>query len=196
MGIPRIYRGLPEQNLASYDFYDLATGTGYKNFYGCDLITGTNTTTKILTSQTIYAYLGYSNYYDESVDLDLDLALNTPLTIQGDCAFCIPMGTAGNMTSKTFTIKFYKVSASNVETQIGTAVTIDKALNNTITILCGKYTLPITRLKAGEKLRFNVTSTSVGLLTLQILHDPKNRTLGTPTNTITSQLIVNLPIKL
>lgn len=196
MGIQRKYRGLPEVNLTNYDFYDLATGTGYKNFYGMDTITGASTTVYLLTSQTPFAAAGFTSFYQAVSDLDFDLSLNVPLQIEGDCQFSVPITSSSNMTAKTFTIKFYRVDSGGTETQIGTTVTINKALSNESAVLSGKYVIPVTRLKAGEKLRFNISAPSPGAtFYLYYLHDPKSRSLGIPATT-NSQLIINLPIKL
>lgn len=183
-------------NLANYDFYDLATGTGYKDFYGADLITGAGTTSYILTTKTIYANTGYSQFYEAAGDRDFDLSLAVPLTIEGDCVFVLPCSSPSNV-NVTVTIKFYKVDAGSVETQIGSDVSKAVVLNNSTGLFSGTLVLPNTRLKAGEKLRINVTTASPGgTKYFNIFHDPMNRTISALISTTITQFKISLPIKI
>ena len=193
MGIKRTYRGIPEPNLASYDFYDLATGTGYKNFYGADLSLSGASTYR-LTTQTPYALVGSTSYYEVASDLDFDVTFEVPITLEGDCLVSVPITSGSNFTA-TLTLRFYKVDGVT-ETLIGEAMNASKALNNSSAIITWVYDMPLTHFKRGEKLRLNLIGSNPGGTKILIyLHDPKSRSLGAPATTI-SQLIVTLPIKL
>jgi len=189
MAIQKKYRNISEVNLASYDFYDLFTGTGYKNFYLADAIID-STDTKILTISQFYSDTGYT----ASTDMDFDITMAVPITINGDCVFNLFAANSGTSANVAFTIKFYKVNAASVETQIGSTTTITKSFDNSTNILSGKATLPNTRIGAGEKLRLNIGSSNGAV---RIMHDPKGRdTSATPASFITSASFINLPIKL
>ena len=195
MGITRRYRGLPEQNLASYDFYDLATGTGYKTFLGIDTNTGAATKVYRLITNAYYPASGYTGYA-AAIDVDFDLALEVPMTIDGNLFFNVVYGYDGAAADRTANVKFYHVNAAGTETQIGASwsLTIGGA-DTANTITSGLANIPLTRFKAGETFRMSITADDAAA-TVRIYSDPMNRTsLGGHTLT-TSQLKVLLPIKL
>ena len=200
MGIKNTYRGIPAQELASYDFYDLTTGTGYKNFYGGELIEGSNSKIYVLSTNTWYGVLGYTSFTNVAGELNFDLDLEVPLTIDGVILVSAPIATPHTITTIELTFKIYSVDASAVETQLGSTVTITPpvAFNNTYYICSVKFEVDITRLKAGEKFRLSCANPNPGAgKAFYWLHDPKNRDLGIAGGTfVNSQLIVNLPIKI
>lgn len=190
MAYQRKYRTLPETSFASYDFYDLFTGTGYKNFYLCDIITGADTVAYLLTEKVIYSNTGYA----AGTDVDWDLSFEVPITIEGDCVFNIFMGDSGTHAGQAMTIKFYKVDAAAAETQIGSTTTITKSFSNDNQILSGKVTLNLMRMKAGEKLRVSIAKPTAA--PLRILCDPKDRDTSAASGFISSASRINLPIRL
>lgn len=202
MGIPKIYRNLPEVNLASYDFYDLATGTGYKNFYLADVyVPGTDTKAYIITTQTIYSAAGFTSFYQAAGDVDFDLSINVPLTIEGDLIFSLLYNCSSlDSVHPLLTFNLYKVSSGGVETQIGTSV-IKTTNQGEVLMFSGKLTCPLTRIQAGEKIRVNITTGNPGNTTYYaIYHDPAGRAnLGSPLSsgaTLPTSSRINLPIKL
>lgn len=198
MGIKKRYRGVPTQDLASYDAYDLATGIGYNVFYGIDLITGNDSYFDTFTTRTdIYGDSGFKSYGTSTdIDADFDIEFNIPRTIEGDATFHIVLTSSHDMSANAMTVNvnFKHVNALGTETQIGTQVSNPMAPNNGEAFFDGLYTIPNTRFKKGEKFRMSVTAESVGT-TVRLMHDPKNRlTLSQGATSTSSQMILVLPI--
>lgn len=190
MGIKNTYKTIAQPNFASFDFYDLFTGTGFKTFYGADVITGAGTQNFVLSPQVIYADTGIS----QGNDLDFDLSFEVPIILEGDCMFNIWVVNSAPV-SAAVQVDFKHVDALGTETQIGTQVSKTLTVNDTTDLLSGKYVIPLTRFKAGEKLRINLTKAA----SFFWLFDPKNRnTLGevTADKYINSQFTIILPLRL
>lgn len=198
MPIQTIYRGIPQPDLASYDWYDLATGTGYKDFYGMDIITGTDTLSYVLSTRAFYSSVGFKSFSNLTGEINFDLELEVPITIEGVTLLNIAVG-----SQQTFSInlsfKLYSVDENDVETQLGSTVTDNAvALANNQKVVSVKFNVPITRIKAGEKIRLCVINPAAGAgNALYWYFDPKDRSdLSVVPDFITSNLILSLPIKI
>lgn len=182
--------------IASFDWLDLATGTGYKQFYLIDTITGAGTTSYTITPQINYGHDGFTPPADP-LDIDFDINFEVPITLEGDAILSVWFGTA---SSDTYTIQynFKHVDKFGTETQIGTEVSDSILIQNRVSVFTGKYNIPLTTFGAGESLRLIITTTAAGN-NLSVLTDPKNRTtlLGfSPATFPASQSTINLPIKI
>lgn len=185
----------PDRNLASFDFYDLATGTGYKAFYMGDLKSGSDATSYSLSTQVFYSNKGVTNV--NPPNKDFDIVFQVPTTIEGDATFNIWMASPDNINPTAY-LDLYRV-VNGVETHIGTQVSSgDMAVNADTTPFSGVYNIPKTTFKRGEVLRVTLNDSGANSYWL---HDPKNRLTGfdAAINAITlvsSQAVINLPIKI
>ena len=94
------------QAIASYDYYDLAAGTGVKRYYGA-AISGTtlNTTEYVLSDQIVYsgditttvsgALLGSASGNPRIQEIPFDLYYNMPQTIEGKGVVNLTVGVLG-----------------------------------------------------------------------------------------------------
>jgi len=201
MGIPVIYdKG--EQVLATYDFYDVASGTGYVRLYGCDFLDEDASPTswaRLITSQ-VYGDYGYTQSQTATaVDKDFDLIVESPIIIEGKIIINLWGGSANNPTSTTANIDFYVVDKDGNETHIGTQIQKAFTFENNTLLWSAEYEVPNNTIKAGERLRMSLTTTACDAATHVVwLHDPANRNdiSNEGVTWTSSQLTIDLPIKL
>lgn len=199
MPIQKDYRGVPQPDLASYDWYDLVTGTGYKDFYGMDLKEGSDSSIYILSTQTLYPHDANKFFSNVAGEMNFDLDFEVPLTVEGVAIVNAPLGSKQNVGAITYTIRLYRVDEDAAEHQIGSTVTSSISLNDETKVFVAKFDIPVTRFRKGEKLRVCLINPAVGVGNgLYWFFDPKNIepvAIGF-TTFITSQLILSLPIKI
>jgi len=193
MVLPLKYQTQPSA-IASYDYTDVADGTGNSTFYLC--YTADNSgDTLILTNEILYSTeIDYTYQIDaadntDAANLDFNLtAFNTPRTIQGNATVEIGMSlyqstTADDRVWTYNTINLYKVSGG-VETLIGTAVSATEANpgSDTSTYYINTFSIPLTQthFKIGDNLRANILvhvsgAGTAGCGSVTIGHDPQNR---------------------
>lgn len=201
MGIKNTYKGLPEEVLTSFDWLDLATGIGYKVLYAVDALvpSGSSSSSLALTTNIFYGQIGKSDFTNIAGELNFDLEIEVPLTVEGVAIINCPVSSPHNL-NLTLTWKIYRVTAIGTEKQLGSTVTFTSVsmLDNNARIMAVQIELPLTVLDEGEKLRLKVNNTNPGAAkTLRWSHDPGNRDLDLGASTfVSSQLTLNLPIKI
>lgn len=196
MVLPRIYRQSGEAQFATYDFYDLATGTGYKTFYLVDVVTGTDTRDYLLVTNAIGGWRGYvADGNPFTTDFDLTFEVSTK--IEGDIYFQLWFDVANNYELK---VNLYHVDKDGAETAIGTTQELNATAGDN-RCFSGFVNTDLVTFKPNEKFRFTFTTTSTQA-NCYIFCDPLNRTSlytdggGGPLTTAGSQSLVNLPIKI
>ena len=188
--VSKILQPAPPQ-LVSYNFVDIATGTGYVNYYA-----GTASGANVLSNFPFYSdsilstnTITSPDYTGVSLDLDFTVLLNNPIDIKGNAIVDVPVGfvnIAGNSTAKTFIKAFIKKwDGVNPDVTLGggsssewtTATTAGNWNYNIRTA-----TIPITtvqHIKRGEYLRLTVEvwgKESVNAQNRIVAgHDPMNR---------------------
>lgn len=191
------FMSVQQENLASYDFYDLATGTGYKEFYAADL---SGSCLYVLTTQAIYGDKGRTTFTNVAGELNFDLDIEVPLYLDGTALLCVPVTTGDDLGDMSFGFRLLRVDANGTETAISNTATYlrpDADANNTCWIMSVKLEIDNAHLKAGEKLRLECTSSDAGAgKTIYFMHDPKNRDLSVGANFVTSILNLILPIRI
>lgn len=97
MGVPLVYRKTGEQTITTYDFFDLADGSGQVVLYGAVDSTGRDSFSGgYLTRNTPYSDsitssgAQLSGSYWKDIDKDFDLDVNKPIVLKGTCSFNIP----------------------------------------------------------------------------------------------------------
>jgi hypothetical protein len=183
--IPVKFRKSPEQ-VASYDYVDLVTRTGYRTFQGFATTDSTGThyhlgnSTMIANIESITGYLttgtlagriqitgspvtGHTDYV-QSLDIDFDLeAFKIPQIVEGvaHVNFCYKADDASNGTGiySYFVAKLRKVSNS-VESEIAstTSATLqgNADAHNYQRAVSLNITIPETSFKAGDILRLTI----------------------------------------
>jgi len=198
MPLQNKYRGIPEPNFASFDWYDLATGTGYKDFFGIDMREGADAVVYALTINEYFGHKGFTTFSATAGEINFDLDLEVPLTIDGIVIINAPIGSSSNIGSPLCTFKIYRVDSASVEHQLGSTVTATPAtaINGSSEILSVRFDVDVTRLKKGEKFRLSCASPNVD--SFNWAHEPTNfdRSFHGGADLISSQLKISLPIKI
>lgn len=167
-----------EEAIASYDYYDIASGTGYIEFY-----IGKTNQDSILSNVTFYSVpVSTSGTFDVPIDEDFDILINRPTTFKGTAIFNFPFNVSdasgvGGLQGY-ITVKIRKWDGSS-ETEIvsGNSHTITNVGFNTHEMAAVSLVIPETTFKKGEYLRISLGSsvTNSGANEgIEVYHDPDN----------------------
>jgi hypothetical protein len=155
-----------EGAIASYNWVDIQSGSGYSKFYG--FVTRDNTTlyTKA-SSSMIYSekketvVSGYSKLAGKVFDRDFDILFNFPQIINGDCLIQFLEGIYNSSTACSFywTVKLRKWDGTT-ETELNSARTEEVSQASGHGIVFHNRTLAINlnneKFKQGESLRITI----------------------------------------
>jgi len=206
--IPQLFRGNQSPSIASYDYVDIANGTGYITFYGFN---GSNSgsTSYALTNQVAWSAkvvlphnAGVVSAYTKTAEYNFDTILNTPRVVRGKAIINVPLSvtaTAGNYNYAYASCAICKV-VSGVETVVGWAsgALVEQSNAGTNHIQSGiVFDCPQTNIKKGETLRLSVEVWSFCNSTgaTDVGSDPKNRT-ATAFGTDPTQLKADIPFRI
>jgi hypothetical protein len=206
-GVPTNFQAISNV-LANYNFVDIASGTGYIDFYAGDTVD-----TKQLSNFTYYANTEFdaANAAAGSGDTvifdhDFDTTVNRPLDVRGVGIVNVPIrniGVAGNVI--TYVICKLRKYSSGVETDIVSNTSTSKAsLGGTTTaywMLAVDLDVPLTHFKVGDIMRLTIelhaSNADGSPRSVAYGHDPKNRSdLWDTTGAVPSQLLFLCPVRL
>jgi hypothetical protein len=196
MAIPRVYRKSPTTFFNTFDFIEAVTATGYVDYDlfnfdsagdGNSIISNSSRSKNKELTQQITVGADYTTK-TQSTNFDSNPS-SRPFELKGvaylDCSWgTTRTAVAGNWTA-TMTAKLYKYDGST-ETLIADS-NVTKTITGTDTQVYTEnatiaFTVPRTRLKAGEQIRLKITQTlkrdagsSSVTLTNFIGRDPANR---------------------
>ena len=196
--IPQTFPIPQETAIASYNFTDIAEGTGVVVFFGA-AHDEAGTTKYFLTQNQIFSrYTSLSATTNNTalvqiLDEDFDVTFNLPQRMKGKVRIAFSMGYNGPSNQEKqvrVTVKLRKFDGST-ETELGSAVTEifggtgtdGKSANNALSLTMNleiDMSSTITHFKKGETLRlivegwYRITSGS-NTVHLLLGHDPKNR---------------------
>jgi len=169
MPVPVVYSKASRDTIATYNYYDLSSATGYRKYY--NFLSGMSGGNLMLVSpETIEgnpAYIqGSATAASPSAVLsyDFDLTYNMPSVIKGDFIWNGTWATysTANNNIAFFRIYVYHVNSAGTETQIGfgesssdTGTSTDSGVMNYYR-KCVKINLTQTKFKVGEKFRITV----------------------------------------
>jgi hypothetical protein len=171
---PQAFPPLPNVAIASYNYTDVADGTGIRKFYaGRGMLSGA-TSQYFLTTDTdlngFHALSPTGNYNVSGeffasqlatdsaavADLDFDLEpFNMPVALKGKMSFSIPalLGQNSTTTSAYFKVYLRKVSGG-AESEIVSATTGTVSSNKPVYCqFSASMTVPYTHFKSGDTLR-------------------------------------------
>ena len=158
MAIPVKYQRSPDPAIASYDYVDLAEGTGIVALYLYSSIVVSDVNDYHLGRTAVYS--ADTTLDKTHTDIDYDLSpFSTPRDIKGTGFINIPYN-LGDGESGYLTCKVRKWDGTN-ETEIASVVT-NTASGASVGIFSVPITIPLTHFKIGETLRFTVGLTVVG----------------------------------
>jgi len=205
---------IPSENvIASYNFLDIIQSVGYGQLY-----LGDTASNKIMSNIDWYSYGGVTSILNNTIDIDFDIIINRPLTLNGKmivfAQFGLELGPAAGAqaVATTWTAKLRKWDGSS-ETEIANgSATVSSVTNVTpgsifYKITSVDFTVTNSVFKAGDTLRLTFATTSPGDPNkgIHIIYDPKGRDvyvaplIGSGTaegETRINQSIALIPIKL
>lgn len=192
-----LYYPVPPLAIASYDYEDIANGTGYEVYYGAKGDNGEYVVSTVpIYSEEIFSYIqdqSVATSFTKYFNLDFDITFNLPRNIKGDFLANIPMGIAATgSTARGF--DYYVIVKAihydgSTETILatGTSVSTHEAIQTDVESFSARVHLlkasisSVRHFKKGEILRFTVEgwfrTTEAGASTCHLLlgHDPQNR---------------------
>ena len=187
MGIPQIYRRATEAAIKSYNYTDIAEGTGVTKFYLFESKTSAATDyhlgTAVIYSATLTRAVAIGA---PGTDDDFDLSVfNLSKSIKGTGIIQIPFSVWGGATGSTFYVickirKWDETTETEIASVQSQNVTAGGSAGNT-GILNISITIPQTHFKKGETLRLTIEGYLAGTASEAVYGiDTKNRAT-TPT---------------
>ena len=183
-----------DKSIASYDYTDIASGTGYSIFYGANIADGTISGSYVLSDNAFYSdkvttYANVPQAVTNFANIDFDVTFNMPRTAKGKVIVCVPVG-IGRETGQANGVLTMNLSGSIIhydgttETNLGSFRSSDFALDDAVDaygydILSSVVDIAITHFKVGDTLRVSIEGWSrIGAAVTRYVgigHDPKNQ---------------------
>src|SRR3990167_1022157 len=180
-----------EQAIASYNFIDIAEGTGTVSFYGFSADNGSSGATYVLSNNAQFSddiYTSGSTLFSapgNSFNLNFDsLAFNTQKRIKGTAVVTIPWAqnlTPSGGTSGAVQIRINKLSSGVSTELVSGATTYIGIIGADVNYYLSTIKIPIDTVQKfakGDQIRVNVlghVSNSSGNTQMSLAHDPQNR---------------------
>ena|SRR3990167_1294573 len=201
--LPVVFRSGGGDNTFSFDWFDAVAGAGYKSFYAAGAKNSAGNIYFLTTNSTFKSDEGNFTVDGDSRDLDFDITFNQPITIAAADVFIqyglIMNGIDANNMTPTF--KIYHVTSGGTETELLSVVgptTSDADPVRRETRLV-KAAITSKVIKIGEKIRFNLTTSSTNMgANCVFYYDPSGHltfTDGTG-GTGNSSLKIDIPFKI
>ena len=201
MAIQRRYRNIAQRSIASYDYTDIAEGTGVVKFYAYSSAsslaeTYNLTTDSSINSRNIFSSLSGTpgNSYTYNFDLQ---AFNLSKVVKGTAIVNGLMtyhpGTNNQVYVKAQILKWDGSTETAISGQI-------QSQNNVgvESTFCIKLPLTETHFRKGEILRLKMVLYAIGSDVASLFHDPQGRVAGdfSTTATYSSTLRILMPFRL
>ena len=186
--LPETFPIPPPSAIASYDYVDVAEGTGLVKYYGTDFqVSGATIYTSYGLIQNPLRSTSASTAPATTRDYNFDLTpFNLPKTVKGTAHFQIKLqGAAGNAIRLSAQLK--KVSGTDI-------TNVTDAINsiNSVAVDWINFQLPCTQthFKKGDILRLTLAVVAAG--TGKFFHDPSNASANSPPDS----MWVHVPFKI
>lgn len=210
-GIPTNFQAISNV-LPTYNYIDIAAGTGIINFYA-----GKTVDLNLLSNSTFYSDVVLTTStvlnagYQKVIDLDFDVLLNRPLNLAGSVVLNVPISVYTNTSPNTLSAyiiakvrKWDGVTETDIcENQSSTFSQLNPGTSpGTFRMLAIDLTIPLTHFKIGEYLRLTIEgwakdTAASGNSYLNLGHDPMNRTVTwDTTGAVPSRLTFQVPTRL
>ena len=200
-GVPTSFQAFSNV-LSNYNFVDIASGTGYINFY-----LGTTVDLKLISNFSYYADTILDSGSDTNpgdllrFDHDYDTLMNRPLDVSGLGIVNVPVYIQGSSQSG-YVIAILRKWDGVTETDIVTNTSrVSTPATPYYDMLSIDLNVPLTHFKKGEYLRLTIqlhtTNSSGTTRGFGYAHDPKGRTTGwDTTGAVPSILMFQCPVRL
>ena len=164
-----------ETAIASFNYTDLAEGTGKVIYFGLTSEDGSAVDYHLNSNKLFSAQTSTTRATAGTTTLDFDLApFNLPLTAKGTAVFSAGISAASSVTTKLqVTVKKYD---GTTETNISSEITTATATSATNRMVLIELPLTQTLIKIGELIRLTVKLVSTGTGNAKVAHDPLDRT--------------------
>lgn len=196
LNVKPVARGAPS-TITTYDFTDIATGTGIEIYYGGQTSGAYFLTPNIvysdatLTSSGLWGGAAASKAYNDELVIPFDVEFVLQRTMKGTCVINVPIGVQSTNAGKSFQDH---ASCALVIVRDGTPTTIVDGISanflfsslgagqSSHAMTCTRMDVPETIIEAGDTLRVVVQLYTNNLNTEThyhfIGHDPQNRALS------------------
>ncbi len=183
--------------IETFDFNDIASGSGIEVFYGADSTDSTSTKTYHLVTEQIEGKggdvnrkEGFTNNLNTTINFDSS-TFNLPRTINGIPSVAIPVAawdesaTGEAITITISSVKLIKVAVGGATTDLTTAINVGVIINedpggdgSIINVVPIVLMTNVTNklIKKGEKIRLAITINTGGVHG-GIAHSPSNKTI-------------------
>jgi hypothetical protein len=199
-GIPQNFQSISPV-IANYNFVDIASGTGYVEFFG-----GNTVDLNILSNFDYFSDRIVTTFavgdvaFTKAIDVDYDTLLNRPLDVKGLGIVNIGVFGLSNQV-QLYVIAILRKWTGAVETDIVSNQSRTFASGGSeYTMLSIDLNAPLTHFKVGEYLRLTIEiweKTTGAASSGTYAHDPKNRTTGwDASGAVPSQLLFQCPVRL
>ena len=205
MPVPIVYRKSGEQSIATYDYFDIADGTGIKAFY----MAAISGATHMLTSNQIYSDVVQTDTLSVALTFNLmhsktfQTTFNLPRIIKGDVLLNVGLGVTSDGTGdfRTYARGVITKTSGGVDTTLGSLSgnnVLQAGVGTNAQVNLIKITVPLTKFKKEDVLKikidqYGLRASGGGVSTFFLGHDPKGRdpssVFGT-TSTSTSQAYI------
>jgi hypothetical protein len=209
MPVPIVYRKSNETAVASYDFYDIAEGSGIITFNGFTSYSNDVREYNLSSNSTVGTNDQFTTYHlagtigeTKVMDLDFDVVFNTPKRIKGNVLVSATIGIENaNSGSRTiyFIAKLRKVS-NGVETEIANAESYNVVYINVNGVDNYLVKIPLSTIQSfskGDTLRLTIevyAVQSTGSSDVTIWHDPQDLVDPGASTTTPASLKLFLPV--
>ena len=211
--IRKTYPAVPPSALATFNFSEVISGTGFQTFYGfnseltggLDYHLGESIGFSEATGRSAQAVAGGPT--TATIDLDFDTStFNSPRILEGVGIVSLGWGLISNSSGGGNANVVVTIKKNDSTIVSATSATVSFSGGNTKTqIEVMPLTVPLTRFEIGDTLRLTVLVTlnitgGSGTVDLMFGHDPKDRDFAvlTPSSNAneTTQIIFKAPFKI
>lgn len=175
--IPKSYPTPPPSAIASFDFTDIADGTGVIIFYGVVAISSTSTEYELITNQEVWSALvetGRSTDGTTTINFNAK-NFNIPREVKGTVSASMVLGLLAGATGK-LSVEIFHVASDDTATSIGSEITSQTKNTNDNHMIYINIPLTQKHFKKGEHIRVTVKLIQVGASgNSAVGHDPQNQ---------------------
>lgn len=208
MVIPINYRKAADNVIASYNYTDVASGTGIIELYAAATLSGSG----------VYCLSDYKFYSEpictigttegKCIDKDFDVLINRPLTIKGTGIVNVPFSVYTSSEDSTGYVQArLRKWDGATETEIAASISgstlfvVDGSVGTLYRMSTLSFTIPQTTFKKGEYLRLTIEGyvyhPDPGTFNIRVAHDPMGRITGwDATAAVPSTLIFQCPVRI
>lgn len=196
MVLPRVFRNERERVILSFNWTDLATGTGYRTFYPAAAQDSASIEYFLTQTRIDGNPIKDSLNGSSSEERNFDIEFEQPQTIRGTAFFNFTQFVGASSSTKT-QIEVFHVDKDSNEISLGTKTSLTRNGTNTWRELL-KIELTEKHFAIGEKLRISVIFTHTGANSSNNWFDPASSITTTDIlgRTVGTDFVCNIPFKI